>query len=392
MSQATKIEWTDETWNPTRGCSRVSEGCRHCYAERQAARFRGDDDPFHGFAYSDKAGTHWTGRVELVPEKLDEPLRRRRWAEKFARKHGRRPRVFVNSMSDLFHEALSNEAIAAIFGVMAAASWIDFQVLTKRAKRMREWFEWAADAGANLEFEIGEKPPSGHGEPTICTLCFDSAIGGTPNARAFVDRLVGTKDTRWPLTNVWLGTSVEDQAAAEERIPHLLATPAAVRFVSYEPALEEVEFFRFVSGRRCNRCHAPMEGAGPCDGSCRCGGLIEVGPKLDWIIIGGESGPGARPFDLTWARSTVRQCREAGVAVFVKQLGARPIMYGSEVRALLDAQHARDARHSDRISETPSFEWDDSGEQTSARMVLRDRKGGDPSEWPEDLRVREFPK
>lgn len=341
MSQATKIEWTDETWNPTRGCSRVSEGCRHCYAERLAARFRGDGDPFHGFAYSDKAGTHWTGRVELVPEKLDEPLRRRRWAEKFAREHGRRPRVFVNSMSDLFHEALPDEAIAAVFGVMAAASWIDFQVLTKRAGRMREWFE--------------------QGQPRTC-----GPIAGCLNAAShFVRnwRHPGAFSLLWPLPNVWPGVSVEDQATADERIPHLLATPAAVRFVSYEPALGPVDFSPWLAAERC--CGLPTIETGPSAGDGSCCGQPVPNEHVEWLIVGGESGPGARPFDIAWARSTVEQCREAGVACFVKQLGARPTY------------------------PIPSDEIE--GKVYAVPYATKDRKGGDMSEWPEDLMVREFP-
>ncbi len=126
-----KIEWTARTWNPTRGCSRVSEGCRNCYAEHQAARLCGSGEPFEGFVESKASGPRWTGRVELVPARLEEPLRWRKPA-----------RVFVNSMSDLFHEAVPFEIIAAIFGVMAASPRLTFQVLTKRPRRAVEFFGW----------------------------------------------------------------------------------------------------------------------------------------------------------------------------------------------------------------------------------------------------------
>ncbi len=213
MSAKTNIEWTDRTWNPVRGFTRVSEGCRNCYAERTAARFSthadqsGDEDAgvFAGFAKQTPSGPRWTGRVELIPSKLAEPLS---W---------RKPcRVFVNSMSDLFHEALPFEHIAAVFGVMAACPHITFQVLTKRPKRMRDFFVWL----------------------TIDLL--------TDEGEALAGRMgwchAGQDDWRLPLTNVWLGVSVEDQETADHRIPILLDCPASIRFVSYEPALERVDF------------------------------------------------------------------------------------------------------------------------------------------------------
>lgn len=339
MSGATSIEWTDATWNPVRGCSRVSEGCRNCYAERQAARFRGDGDPFHGFAYSDKAGPHWTGRVELIPSKLDEPLR---W---------RKPRrIFVNSMSDLFHESLPDEAIAAVFGVMAACPQHTFQVLTKRPKRMLRWFEWLLD----LPFGA---------DRMLYAAAHELGDGSEEDEQVQVDRLRELSETvaadlAWPLHNVWLGVSVEDQASFDERILHLVSTPAALRFISYEPALGPLD---------CSLPVAPM--ATPL--------LRPSDPKngpgcVHWLIVGGESGPGARPFDLAWARSAVAQCREAGVPVFVKQLGARPT---GEPWLKANGKWVQQHYHPARRNEP----------------VLSDRKGGDPSEWPEDLRVREFP-
>lgn len=308
MSQHTSIEWTDCTWNPTRGCSRVSEGCRNCYAEKIAGRFsKGDldnhnngDQPFHGFAVLTPSGPRWTGNVGLIEEKLSEPL------------HRRNPRrVFVNSMSDLFHEALSDEAIDRVFAVMALCPQHTFQVLTKRAARMLDW--------ARL-------PRPRHRESTWweewrCLVRSEKHLAHAPSLPA------------WPLPNVWLGVSVEDQKTADERIPLLLQTPAAVRFVSYEPALGPVNFRSFFRGRMGSN----------------------IG--LDWIIVGGETGPGARPFDVQWARTTIEQCKSAGVACFAKQLGANPI-------------------HPIR----------------SVRLKLSDPKGGNWGEWPADLRVREFPK
>lgn len=328
----TSIEWTDRTWNPVRGCSRVSPGCERCYAERIAGRFSGKGQKFEGFArglsrdYHGQSGAartngtwRWTGRVELVQEKLDEPLR---W---------RKPqKVFVNSMSDLFHEELGDEAMAAVFGVMAAAPQHTFQVLTKRPERMRDWMAWIAVR------------PSG-----LLSIPYAPKLVCAGHAQALTDRHWTVPNAaEWPLPNVWLGVSVEDQATADQRIPLLLQTPAAVRFVSYEPALGPAYFGSVWSAERGVHFDALR-------------GSSEHRVKVDWIIVGGESGPGARPFDIAWARDVVEQCKAAGTACFVKQLGARPMLNG-------------------RVIESP-------------RALIRDRKGGDPAEWPIDLRVREFP-
>ena len=309
------IEWTDVTWNPVRGCSRVSAGCENCYAEKQAHRFNGVGQPYEGLTNRHGA---WAGKIKLVPEKLDQPLR---W---------RTPRrVFVNSMSDLFHEAVPEGFIARVFHTMARTPQHTYQILTKRPGRMREV---------------------------------------VPRVRALVERGWPQEPPRhWyhaparpAWGHVWLGVSVEDQATADERIPVLLGTPAAVRFVSYEPALGPISFvdqlyssvqatgkFRARKGRRqIQLTHA---------------GRLE--PGIDWMIVGGESGPGARPCDVQWIRSAVQQCRDSSTPVFVKQLGARPV--DSVVR------------------------WVDPNDESLG--TIHHRKGGDPAEWPEDLRVREWP-
>ncbi len=337
-----KIEWTDRVWNPVRGCARVSEGCRNCYAERIAARFSqplvqepsGEyygGDPFAGFAKMTREGPRWTGSVELIPEKLTEPLR---W---------RKPSlVFVNSMSDLFHEALPFDAIDCVFAVMALAPQHTFQVLTKRPERMRQ-------------FLIGHR---------LCYEDFVSVASKFVGPDCDVD---GVLDGAWGryhdgLPNLWLGVSVEDQPSADARIPHLLATPAAQRFVSYEPALGPVDFTGWFS-------------AFYCDGGCD----IYEGHKhtdeagIDWLIVGGESGPGARPCDIAWIRSAVEQGKAAGVPVFVKQLGARP--YECCGNGACDA-----------LGDEPGHCRARGGQCT---LELRSRKGSDPSEWPDDLRVRE---
>ncbi len=339
----TKIEWTASadgtpgaTWNPVRGCDKISPGCKNCYAETFAERWRGV--PGHPYEQGFD--------LRLVPEKLAEPLR---W---------RKPRkVFVNSMSDLFHEDVPSEYIAAVFGVMAATPRHTFQVLTKRSERMRAWFEWYEGT---------------------------SGAGASPIAAAYAARdLTGVfpvdaaADQPWPLPNVWLGVSVEDQARAEERIPDLLAATAAVRFVSAEPLLGPLDLEQWL----WPTCMATREEHDRDHG----GGMWCDERWLDWVIVGGESGPKSRPFYAGWARRLVEQCREAGVACFVKQLGAKPYDRndaGFEGEDLDNWPMDTDAR------DVPG----DTGYQGAPVLVkLRSSKGGDPSEWPEDLRVREWP-
>lgn len=286
MSDDTGIEWTDATWNPIRGCSRVSAGCARCYAERVAARFSGPGLPYEGLVRIGAAGkpTGWNGTVRMVPEHLADPLR---W---------KRPRrVFVNSMSDLFHESLTNEQIAAVFGVMATTPRHTYQVLTKRARRMREWFAWLF---------AGEVSPSGK--------CYAAASGAVDFGTWWQ-----TVPQKWPLPNVWIGVSVENQAAADERIPELLRTPAAVRWISAEPLLGPVDLRPWTS-----REH----------------GLALIGaPRgLAWVVAGCESGPGARACDVAWLRSLRDQCAATGVAFFLKQAvegGDTPIVTTNGERA-----------------------------------------------------------
>jgi len=258
MSARTGIEWTEATWSPVTGCSKVSPGCAHCYAERMAHRLAGRvgydaDEPF---------------RVTLRPEKLGEPLR---W---------KRPRrVFVCSMGDLFHEDVPDEFIAAVFGVMAEAHWHIFQVLTKRPARMAEWCELAAARRRTV----------------------------TWSSRALLGDL---SNGPWPLPNVWLGVTAEDQKRADERIPLLLQIPAAVRFVSLEPLLGPIDLERqFALIDSNGEPYAPR---------CDPGGASSLG----WVIVGGETGPGARSIvHPGWVRDIRDQCQEAGVAFFFKNWG-----------------------------------------------------------------------
>ena len=347
MSDKSPIEWTEATWNPVRGCSRVSPGCVNCYAERTAARFReplfkrnGREQPFYGFVQITNGHPQWTGRVELIESKLEEPLH---W------KRGRR--IFVNSMSDLFHESLPDEAIDRVFAVMALCPQHTFQVLTKRAERMHRYCSWT----------------------DICSFREPRDMVDRIGRILFAQGKRGLTDLRWPLPNVWLGVSAEDQQRADERIPWLLNTPAAVRFVSYEPALGPVNFHWYLQ-RRWYQIDEPST------------------PPLDWLIIGGESGPGARPFDLAWARTAIQECRAAGVACFVKQIG-RDIIGMPDIdefgrgHAGVDCYRVPGGYFVPPILGLNAFKVPPNA--TGFRTYHP--KGGKMEEWPADLRVREYP-
>jgi protein gp37 len=303
--QDTPIQWATKTWNPMRGCRRVSPGCEHCYAEREANRHKGAGDHYDGLVELGKNGPRWTGKALVVTGKLGEPLRMR------APRAGGRHRIFVNSMSDLWFEGFTFEQIAAVFGVIAASPQHDFLILTKRPARMREWFAWAAEAdavGDGVNACITEM----FGVPELNEQLtkHDSNEGDAPGKW---DHLIESPP-EWPLANAWLGISAEDQPRLDERWPHLKATPAAVRFVSVEPQLGRMDM-RGAFGFARDRYEAEASFAG----------VLPSGPFLDWVIVGGESGIGARQFDIEWARQIVGQCETAKVPVFVKQLGVRTI-------------------------------------------------------------------
>ncbi len=275
MSDSTGIEWTDATWNPVRGCERVSPGCENCYAERVAARFSGPGMPYEGLAIMGANGPRWTREVAFISGKLDQPLR---W---------RKPRrIFVNSMSDLFQRKLDVRDIDQVFAVMALSPQHTFQVLTKRADRMRAYLN-------------------------------DPNVWPRVSAAAHAISLTLPKSRRedWlmisPLPNVWLGVSAEDQQRADERIPLLLETPAAVRFVSYEPALGPVDLGDYlpVCREKPGTCGAAQQ--------YHCG--CQYPTQLHWVIAGAESGHGARPMNEDWVRSVRDQCAAAGTAFFYKQ-------------------------------------------------------------------------
>jgi protein gp37 len=248
MAGSTTIEWTDASWNPTTGCTKISAGCKFCYAETFAERWRG----VSGHPYEQGFD------LKLWPDRLDAPL------------HWKKPRlVFVNSMSDVLHEKVSDSFIEQVFRVMKETPQHTYQVLTKRAVRLSGWYAL---------------------HPEFCNL-----------------------------PNIWVGVSVENRRSGVPRIALLKTVRAAMRFVSAEPLLEDL-------------------------------GTLDL-TGIDWVILGGESGPGARPMDLDWARSVVRQCKDRGVPLFLKQMGTV---------------------------------W-------SKANGFGSGKGNDPATWPEDLRVREMP-
>ncbi len=254
MGTRTKIEWTEAVWNPVTGCSKVSQGCKNCYAERMTARLQEMETEKYAAGF---------GQVVCHPEDLEIPLKRKK------------PTVyFVNSMSDLFHPDVPFEFIDQVFAVMALTPQHTYQVLTKRPDRMRKYLLYIRDEKINplyramLKMEVLKK----------------YGIYGYENY--------------YPLRNVWLGVSVEDQGTADERVPVLLECPAAVRFVSYEPALGPVSLDQWFMPSKSEELWG-----------------------VDWVICGGESGPGARPMHPDWARRVRDECQWLGVPFFFKQWG-----------------------------------------------------------------------
>lgn len=286
MGDNTGIEWCEATWNPVVGCSLVSLGCTNCYAMSQAARLL-DGNPktphYAGTTQPSKGGPVWTGKVAIAPDHImKQPLK---WT---------RPRViFVNSMGDLFHNRVPDSWIDQVFAIMALCPHHTFQVLTKRPERMLAYFDDPEHRAKEIGGALGDMLDGdwiwGDGkqyrQPIQAMISL--AYGLSPDDQGFA------MEDFLPLPNVWLGTSVEDQRRAVERLPFLVQVPAAVRFVSGEPLLGEVDLSRW---------------------------LGEM-PKIDWVIAGGESGKGARPMHPDWARSLRDQCAAAGVPFFFKQWG-----------------------------------------------------------------------
>jgi protein gp37 len=284
----TSIEWVrngevkGKTWNPLIGCTRCSPGCARCYAEGIAARFSGPGLPYEGVAKMTPSGPRWTGEIKLLPDKLQDPLR---W---------KKPRtVFVNSMSDLFHPNVPFDFVDQVFAVMALTPRHTYQVLTKRPERMAEYLRGHAAGGRHI-WTTGQaiKMPGGRHKEATC----------------------------WPLPNVWLGTSVENREYADKRIPELLKCDAACHFLSCEPLLGPLDLTKALHVNQVRGPEVPWPNGtihGLADPPKRFAARFE--PRISWVIVGCESGTGARPMDEDWVRSLRDQCQAAGVNFFYKQ-------------------------------------------------------------------------
>lgn len=326
----TSIEWTDFSANPLKyrnpageivwGCVHASRGCDHCYAETLAKRY-GRGGPFN------------VQTMNTLTPFLDEgEIRKMLTAKRIGGKDVAGSRCFVGDMTDVFGPWVSDELLDRLFAVFALRPDVTWQVLTKRAKRMREYL-----SGAGVASRIAEQAQAIFTTSSIGRMDQFKIYPVGPNAefgnRWFIHP--------WPLPNLWGMVSAERQEEADERIPELLQTPVAVRGVSLEPLLGPINL---------------REMAGHDDWHIDALDCPDKSRSLDWLIPGGESGHGARPCDVAWIRSIVQQGQAAGVATFVKQLGSKPTAdYGNHF------------------------------------LTLRDRKGGDTKEWPADLQVRQFP-
>lgn len=351
---ATKIEWCDETWNPVTGCTKVSPGCKHCYAERDWPRLT-HLPSYKGRAFTDVA-TH--------SERVDQPLR---WS---------RPRlIFVNSMSDLFHDDVPFDFIAAVFGVMAAAPQHTFQILTKRPMRMLEFFRWIDAHPARKDFDsslLYAKYPGADWRPFFLAQCTAQVMPGA-------DRHKIDLQDKWPLPNVWLGVSVEDQAAANARIPLLLQTPAAVRWISAEPLLGPVDLHNVAVPEEEDTLRKPWEFEGSKFNALQAHDddrFHQPPATLDWVVVGGESGPKARPMHSRWVRNLRDQCSVAGVPFLFKQWGEWAPAGFEELRRLGDLMRSGHAIHVNGDDREPDgrFKRGDEhlvrvGKKTSGRLL-----------------------
>ncbi len=323
MSAVTTIEWSDRSWNPTRGCSSVSPGCENCYAARQALRFsnlvNGRPGPYKGLVRRMKSGLpQWTGKVPLIKKALAEPLS---W-------HGPLE-IFVNSMSDLFHKELDDQEIASVFGVMAERQDLLFQVLTKREDRLLDWY-------AKLEGAVASCVAPA--QTVYCLIAAQRALGVCSD-------VIGLRQPTapWPLPNVAIGVSAETQHYADLRWEKLSQVPAVLRWISMEPLLGPITMRRWAT-------------------------------LPDWIVVGGESGPGSRPCEVSWIEDLVRECQQLGVKVFVKQVGRRPLIRQNYITQWASSVTAK----------CWSAQYLDLFEGRTKHI-----KGGDPAEWPGHLRIRE---
>ncbi|MDF1720546.1 MAG: phage Gp37/Gp68 family protein [Minwuia sp.] len=309
MTTATGIEWTGHVWNPIVGCSVLSKGCTNCYAMSMAHRLgsMAATPHYHGLTRKVKGTVVWTGKVAAAPDATWlAPLKRRKPTT-----------YFVNSMGDPFHEAVPDVLVDYMFAIMALCPQHIFQILTKRPERMRDFMAHIL----SRRLVGGQNWPTSPLEDAAFNIVEDMGLDGNVAATSAYEAWHD-----WPLPNVWLGTSVEDQASADARIPALLDTPAAIRFISAEPLLGPVDLtldglMYFDCADDCEyRFHDYTTGVTECR---RCEDSFKTDdPGLDWVICGGEAGPGARPMHPDWARSLRDQCAAAGVPFFMKQMSA----------------------------------------------------------------------
>jgi len=293
----TTIAWTDETINPIVGCSRISAGCQNCYAASAAKSARLQQFPQY------QKVANWNGTTEFVENQLHKPYQ---WKKS--------KRIFLGSMTDLFHENTPFSWLEEIMAMVEETPQHTYQILTKRPQRMIEFFDWYS------------------------ALCSDESIG----------------DIKWRMPdNIWLGVSCENQAMADKRIPLLLEIPAKVRFLSCEPLLEPLDLSKFLPIEWSEIAEDWIE-------SWPGVGSYNVNDYPNWIIVGGESGTGARPCHVDWIRDIASQCQSAKVPVFVKQLGSNVIS-------------------------SPYIDG------VKSHYKLKDRKGADINEFPDDLRLQQFP-
>jgi protein gp37 len=303
MADKSKIEWLDggSTWNVAYGCSKVSDGCQNCFAHRMiSTRFPHLTGCWNGPHRFEERPKGWDGDAHFKPERLEIPF------------HWKKPRrIFVCSMSDLFHESLTDEQIAAVFGVMAATPQHQYVILTKRLERAVEWFK------------LIEKQPDSDGPSFECA--FHLLRQAEPDFDGPIHCRYGPNpDAKWPLPNVIMCASVENQPTVNERVSLLLQIPARWHGVSVEPILEPV---RLNLATECDRQCAEYQEAS-CPGT---NGKCVSQYSLDWVVCGAETGPGKRPFKDEWALDLRDQCNAASVPFFFKKDGAgKPALCGVE--------------------------------------------------------------
>lgn len=327
------LKYRDRTTGETVwACVKHSPGCAHCYSESLALRYG-------------RGGPFTREQMEKVEPFIDDAeLRKLLTAKTVGGVPVSGSHVFVGDMTDMFGDWVTDDMLDKLFAVFALRSDVTFQVLTKRADRVAAYMNGVYRRGAIADAAVKS---------------FEKYIWRNTVGHAHKANEIAGPD--WPLSNVWLGVSVENQAAADDRIPHLLRTPAAVRFLSCEPLLGEVILHKYLAQCQCGHGHGftACPNTGGVAQTCHLSDCRKLRSLLGWVIVGGESGHGARPCLVEWSRSLVKQCKAASVPMFVKQLGSHP-------RAL-------------------------TGTGVAEVIALNERKGGDMAEWPEDLRVRQFP-